>query len=189
MILRVGNYFMTGLKRNVSPVSIFLDLDGVVADFDSHADACAKKTPDGKMNWEALDFQWWVTMPAFAGAKKFYDDLKNLAPVKFLTAPVLSEDCFSGKAKWVQNFVPEKGRWILMDLIICPSQDKRNLAKSGAILIDDREKNVREWVEAGGIGVHHTGDFTKTFAEVKKAVDKLTPPKSGFFKAAKPLKP
>ena len=189
MIFRAGSYLMTGNKRDISPVSIFLDLDGVVADFDSHADACAKKTSDGKMNWEALDLQWWVTMPAFAGAKKFYDDIKNLAPVKFLTAPVLSEDCFFGKAKWVQNFVPEKGRWVLMDLIICPSQEKKNRAKPGAILIDDREKNIMEWVEAGGIGIHHTCDFAKTFAEVKKAVDKLMPPKAGFSKPAKPFKP
>lgn len=175
-------------KRDAYPARIFLDLDGVVADFDSHADAQDKKTADGKMNWEALDFEWWITMPAFEGAKIFYDGLKKMAPVTFLTAPVLSEDCFSGKAKWVQNFVPEKGKWILMDLIICPSQDKKNLAASNAILIDDREKNIREWVEAGGIGVHHTGDFTKTLDEVRKAVDKLTPPKAGFPMAAKPPK-
>ena len=179
----------TAGRQGASFARVFLDIDGVIADFDAHAKAKGKTTAEGRMNWDTLDYQWWVTMPAFTGAKGFYDALAAQAPVTFLTAPVLSEDCFSGKAKWVQNFVPEKGRWILMDLIICPSQDKKNLAAPNAILIDDREMNVREWTEAGGIGIHHKGDYAQTLAEVKKALDGLAPPSGGLSRSFSTLKP
>ncbi len=167
-------------------IKIFLDLDGVVADFDRHLKDQGKLLPDGKTNWNGLDFAWWSSMPAFDGAKEFYDDLTRLAPVTFLTAPVPSADCFGGKAAWVQKLVPEEGRWILLDLVI--SRIKDDFANPKAILIDDREKNIEAWVKAGGIGIHHTGDFTATLAKVKTEIAKMTPA-TGFNAGAKPPKP
>ncbi len=161
-------------SNDVNQPHIFLDLDGVMADFDSHAIAEGKYTDDGKVKWDALDYEWWVTMPPCDGAKDFYDDVKNKGIVKFLTAPVLNGDCFAGKAAWVQKFVPERGKFILNDLIICPGSDKYYLAKPNHILIDDRIKNVKEWIAAGGIGIHHTGDFKETMKAVREAVAKLS---------------
>ncbi|MBU6475626.1 MAG: hypothetical protein KGQ70_06645 [Alphaproteobacteria bacterium] len=115
-------------------------------------------------------------MPPCDGAKEFYDAACKLGPVKFLTAPVLSEGCFSGKAAWVQSFVPERGREALKDLIICPGADKYFIAAPGRILIDDREKNVREWSAAGGISIHHKGDFAETLEALRKAVAALDAP-------------
>jgi len=42
-------------------------------------------------------------------------------------------------------------------------------AKRGkpSILIDDYEKNVREFINAGGEGIHHT-NTSKTIAELKR---------------------
>lgn len=148
----------------------FLDLDGVLADFDTHLRTENKLTPDGKTNWKALDEKWWTTMPVCTGAKAFYDAVKQMGATKFLTAPVLSAECFSGKAKWVQGFVPERGAGILKDLIICPSGDKAYLARPNHILIDDRQKNVDEWTAAGGIGIVHNGDFADTMRRVKQAM-------------------
>ena len=30
------------------------------------------------------------------------------------------------------------------------------MASPNAILIDDRKDNIEQWIEAGGIGIHHT---------------------------------
>ena len=49
-----------------------------------------------------------------------------------------------------------------MDLIICPSKDKGFLAGEGRILIDDREQNIKDWENAGGVGIHHKGNFDET---------------------------
>lgn len=153
-------------------IVIFLDLDGVLADFDSHMHARGKADGDGKPKWNELDHEWWTSIPVFHGAKKFYHDLKALGLVKFLSAPVPGVDSFSGKAEWLsQSFLPKRGRFATLDLILCAGKDKRFLAAAGRILVDDRMKNIKEWEEAGGIGVHHKGDFAQTLAAVKRAID------------------
>ena len=48
--------------------------------------------------------------------------------------------------------------------------DKRKFATTNDkpnILIDDYDKNIREWQAAGGIGVHHT-DTSKTLNDLKR---------------------
>ncbi len=154
---------------------IFFDLDGVLGDFDGHAKAQGKYDDKGKLAWDALDYRWYATMPVYDGAKALYDAACKLGVTKFLTGPILNEECYSGKARWIQNFVSERGRFILNDLIICPSGDKHYLARAGRILIDDRAKNIEEWVAAGGIGVHHTGDFAETLKKLKAAVAACAP--------------
>jgi len=161
--------------HDANQIHIFIDLDGVIADFDGHARAQGKYDQAGKAKWDELDYQWWATMPACAGAKEFYDAATKLGVVKFLTAPVLSEECFSGKARWIQDFVPERGKFILGDLII--GSDKSYLAGARRILIDDRLNNVKEWVDAGGIGIHHDGDFKETLKKLQDALAKLAGPK------------
>ena len=48
-------------------------------------------------------------------------------------------------------------------------KDKKLFAKKGqpAILIDDYEKNIREFEKSGGVGIHHT-NTSKTISELKK---------------------
>ena len=133
-------------------VTIFIDLDGVLADFDTHARAHGKIKADGKTDYDALDVEWWRTMPAFDGAVDFLQELKKEGQTKYLTAPMVSPDSHYGKAQWITNFEPGRGKWALMDLIICPGKDKQYLAAADRILVDDRIANVKQWEEAGGVG-------------------------------------
>lgn len=153
------------------PAQIFLDIDGVIGDFEKHMHAHGKAKADGSPKWEELDMEWWKSMPAFEGARTFYEELRAIAPVRFLTAPIPKTDSFGGKAEWVQSFLPERGRFALLDLIICRAVDKPLLARPHHILIDDRIKNITEWEEAGGIGIHHTGDYAETLKKLKEALD------------------
>lgn len=149
---------------------IFLDLDGVLTNFDAHAKDKGKLDAKGGLKYDDLDFEWWSTMPAFDGTREFYDECCKKAPTRFLTAPMLSEDCFGGKASWIRNFIPEKWRFPLLDLIICPSSDKHFLARPEHILVDDRIKNIQEWEAAGGVGIHHTGDYADTLRRIDEAM-------------------
>lgn len=154
-------------------VTIFIDLDGVLADFDTHARAHGKIKADGKTDYDALDVEWWRTMPAYDGAVDFLQGLKKEGQTKYLTAPMVSPDSHYGKAQWIASFEPGRGKWALMDLIICPGKDKQFLAASDRILVDDRIANVKQWEEAGGVGIHHTGDFADTLARVQEAAGKI----------------
>jgi hypothetical protein len=155
-------------------VLIFLDLDGVIADFDTHKKSKLKS--DGKTDYDALDYAWWTTMPVFKGAKDFYYELRKQGQVRFLTGPVPLVDCFAGKAAWInKKFIPERGRWGLNDLIICHSKAKQLMAGPGRILVDDDKGNIARWNEAGGIGILHEGDYADTLKRVKKAVAGFAP--------------
>lgn len=156
-------------------IRIFVDMDGVLANFLGHARAEGKYKPSGKLNYEELDYKWWATMPTFVGAKAFYDEACATGKVNFLTGPVLNEECYSGKAHWVEAFVPER-KHILEDLIICDAVNKFLLARPDRILIDDSKENVDAWVAAGGIGIQHKGNYVDTLKKLKEAVAKLTPP-------------
>jgi hypothetical protein len=148
---------------------VFLDIDGVLSDFDAHAKAHNAIKSDGKFNYDALDFKWWSTIPVVSGARAFYDALQATEiDVKFLTGPMVSVECFGGKASWLQNqFLPDRGKWALTDLIICHSKRKDLLAGVGRVLIDDTLANVQAWEAAGGIGIHHKGCFKETTQELK----------------------
>jgi len=166
---------------------IFLDIDGVIGDFDAHLDAQGKRKPDGRIDRDALDFQWWKSMPVFEGAREFHADLQKLAEVKFLTGPMVSVDCFGGKAAWIsQTFLPQRGKWALTDLIICHSKRKGLLAGEGRILVDDTLANIEQWQAAGGIGIHHKGDFKATLDAVHKALAALPAPQSAPQSAHQP---
>ena len=151
---------------------IFLDMDGVIADFDAHVDAHNQRLENGRPNYDAFDREWYATIPVFKGADSFFSTLKMLAPVKFLTAPTRSADCYAGKADWIMNqFLPKEGKWALKDLIISPKQDKCLLAGAKRILIDDSPQNIAQWEDAGGIGILHEGDFQKTFEALCEAIE------------------
>lgn len=157
----------------VKKIEIFIDMDGVLSDFDAHAKAHDKFDATGKPKWDLLDQNWWKTMPVFAGALEFYNDMRKLGATRILTAPVPVVDSFAGKAEWTLNFRPESGRFALLDLCIVRASDKNLMAAPGRILIDDREKNIKEWVEAGGIGILHKGDFADTKKRVEEAIAAL----------------
>ncbi len=156
----------------------FFDIDGVLGDFMGHIRQQGKLTPDGRINHDALDYDWWVSMPAYPGAKEFYDEGSGLGTTKFLTGPALEAACYEGKADWTKVFVPERansipGQSILEDLIICRSEEKFLLAEPDRILVDDRLKNIEEWEAAGGIGIHHNGDFADTMKRLRLAIAKV----------------
>ena len=167
-------------------IRIFLDLDGVIVAMRERAIAQDKMGTDGKLDHSDLGYAWWAGLPVVKGAKEFYDKLTAVGIVKFLTAANPEDTgCYSGKATWIKSFVPERGAQARLDLIICSRGDKQLLARPGYILIDDYELNIKEWRAAGGIGIHHTGDFEKTLSALQTVIAELrknnTPPPSLSF--------
>ena len=157
------------------PFEIYLDVDGVLLDFDSHAHDTGKYNESGKMDYESLDYEWYQGLPEYDGARDFHRDLSDIARVRFLTAPTMTPDYHRSRSEWVTEFLPKKGKFALLDLIICPARDKSLLAAPHRILVDDSEKNIKAWTEAGGIGIHHKGDYAETLAAVKQAMQDAQP--------------
>ena len=106
--------------------------------------------------WENLDF-----MP---GARRLLQRIQKYDP--YILSAYTDRDSRSkgGKIKWVQkNTKIPKSRI----LVVKRAQKQAYSTHNGeaSVLIDDYIKNIKEWENKGGIGVHHT-DVSKTLKEL-----------------------
>lgn len=147
---------------------LYLDCDGVLADFDSGAEAILgmkprafeKKHNIGRM-WGRLasapDF--YGTLPLMPGAMKLFEAVRHLDPI-ILTGLPLGKWAAPQKEKWAAEHFPGTR------IITCMAVDKRNHCTDGDVLVDDTLKHRHLWEGAGGIFVHHR-DVDETLTELK----------------------
>jgi hypothetical protein len=138
---------------------IFSDMDGVITDFNNRYKNYAGMMPAeyekkfGKDKfWELADKEgvaFWVGMPWMEDGKEYWNYIKDY-DVELLSSPSRSETSRLGKRLWVRNNLPG------IKLTLAQAYNKRNYAAPNHILIDDRESNIEQWREKGGIGILHT---------------------------------
>ena len=142
-------------------LTLFVDLDGVLADFDR-----AVRSITGKLPSELAPKEMWSRLARTPG---FYEHLEWTPDGRELWEYVrpLEPTILTGlpMGRWAE---PQKRAWCARELgpdvpvITCMSRDKavqaREATPDGAtpVLIDDRERFRERWVSAGGIFVHHT---------------------------------
>jgi len=151
--------------------TIYLDMDGVVADFNGYADKVLRKKttsdrwPDN--DWTRLrdNPRLYRDLEKTQEADQLVDYCKKLCEANgfdlmFLTAVPRNNDvhwAFYDKVVWVQQYYPN------IPVMFGPySHDKHVHCKPGDILIDDRTSNCEEWRAVGGIAVQHRGNIQNT---------------------------
>lgn len=157
-------------------MKIYVDLDGVVADFARGFDrlygVSLESISEDRLKQYKKRFaadRFFLNLPAYDGAFGFIEELQKLAEVEILTSVGYdqTEMNASDKIEWVINNLPA-----VKVNYVPKSKDKARFAEEG-ILIDDRIKSVSPYREAGGVAVHHTpGDFESTLNVVKTLFDK-----------------
>jgi hypothetical protein len=154
-------------------MKIFLDMDGVIVDFNlpamlangvksseskypvecgwSIVDACNTLRRNRSLPplssttfWGNLDYDFWRNLPLHPLADKFVKCLETVSDVYLATTPTLSSECVAGKYNWVKEHFPH----LRAKLFICTH--KELFADANSILIDDRDKNCEDFFEAGG---------------------------------------
>lgn len=152
--------------------TVFVDMDGVVADF---LTACFKIHDKDSTHWnnpihrgkfwvnEAWgqtneEFwrpirnvqQFWENLPAYAHAQDLILYLESKLPkssIYFLSAPAPYPACHAGKVSWILEHFPEyKNRLIL-------TQHKKFLAGNNRLLVDDADHNIQQFRSYGGQAV------------------------------------
>lgn len=146
-------------------MTLFCDLDGVLADFDNGVKAVTDhyphELPIGKM-WKALanadDF--YYNLEFMHDALELWEFIAPYNPV-ILTGLPMGKWAPGQKKRWVGD----KLGWDV-PIITCMARDKHTYAEPGDILIDDRLKAKEPWLSVGGVFVHHTS-AVETIAELK----------------------
>ncbi|WP_203452786.1 hypothetical protein [Rhizobium sp. rho-13.1] len=153
---------------------LYLDLDGVMANFDAHFPAMF-----GVDHREMLDDDMWAQinshpsyfrdMPIFEGAKEFFDKIAWMDPI-ILTACPKSNYAHAARQKraWVREHLSTS-------CIILPVMGGRHkplfMHAPGDVLIDDFPKNIEAWHDEGGEGILHMGNFGETFDDLMDVLD------------------
>ena len=165
--------------------TIYIDMDGVVADFNSHVSEILGR----QIGWDQQDLnaEEWETLAKIPNLYanlplieqsidlvKVCKSFLNEVDVEFLTAiprqttmPSAKQDKINWINKYFPNTVVNFGPY---------SKDKQKWARIGDILIDDKPSNVLEWGQAGGIPVYHYKDYDNTIKLVLFAMGKIPEP-------------
>jgi hypothetical protein len=172
---------------------IFCDLDGVLVDFNRGfielASNTEKLSPKAYEKEHGKDSLWplidelgesfWENLQWMKDGRELWDYLKQYDPI-ILSSPSKHPGCFTGKAKWVklhlgidqdpvtdpQNFTKDT-RFILANRKHDYVEPAKTLFKKEPLLIDDFNKKLEKWTNAGGIGVLHN-DSTDTIRVVEE---------------------
>lgn len=136
---------------------IFLDCDGVLADFDRAArdllGMCPRRFEDkygGKAFWKEIydHGSFYRDLPLMADARVLVDGVRHLDPVVLTGAP-RGEWSQQHKREWVAEHFPG------VPVIVCRSADKRDHASPGDVIIDDWPQYRPRWLEMGGVWISH----------------------------------
>ncbi len=136
---------------------IFCDLDGVLVDFEkgylelTGIDLKGEHI-DGPRFWEPVNkkgYDFWINLDWMRDGRELWDSIKKFNP-SILSAPSKQPDSRVAKHDWVDR---ELGKNV--ELILRSASNKKEFAAPNHILIDDRDDNINDWNEYGGIGILH----------------------------------
>jgi len=134
---------------------LFLDLDGVLADFDAGVRSVTGRPPHNlvvRAMWQAL-----AAHPDFYGTLDMMADAQDLwafcAPHRptILTGLPMGGWAAAQKTRWVARVLGAH-----VPVVTCLSRDKHRWSGPGHVLVDDRVSLRAAWADAGGTFVHHT---------------------------------
>lgn len=137
---------------------LFLDLDGVLADFEGGAQRLLGQPAKAYQERHGSGGFWkkLATAPDFYGslellsdAHELWEAVQHLDPI-ILTGLPIGKWAEPQKRTWVERHFP--GTQVITTL----ARNKHTYCESGDVLVDDQPRYAESWEAAGGIFVQHT---------------------------------
>jgi len=151
---------------------LYLDCDGVLADFDQGATAILGMPPRAFEKRHGLGRFWaslarapdfYFSLPLMPDAMELYEAVKHLDPI-ILTGLPRGNWAADQKVRWAAQHFPG------VRIITTMARDKRDHAKEGDVLVDDQTRHRGRWEEIGGIFIHHKS-ARQSIDELKRYFD------------------
>jgi hypothetical protein len=152
-------------------VQLYLDCDGVLADFERGAADLLGMPPRVYEKRHGIGAFWreiarhpdfYGSLPLMPDAMDLFAAVRHLVPV-ILTGLPRGNWAAPQKIRLAAEHFP--GTQILTVMAV----DKRNHAQRGDILVDDQLKHAHLWESAGGIFVHHR-DAASSIAKLRSLI-------------------
>jgi len=136
---------------------LYLDCDGVLADFNQGAAAVLGMHPKAYQKRHGIGRFWaklakapdfYFGLPLLDGATELFEAVKHLDPI-ILTGLPQGNWAADQKVRWAAKYFPGTR------IITIMARDKRNHAREGDVLVDDQITHAHLWEEVGGVFIHH----------------------------------
>ncbi len=136
-------------------MQIFVDMDGVLADFDAHHEAVFGVRSDkmaDNVDWDVVRAVtgFYRDIPPMADLPALWAVLGRHSPIVLTGVPRSVEEAANNKRAWVREHLGSD-----IEVRCCRSSEKCQHAKPGDLLIDDWEKYKALWIDAGGRWITH----------------------------------
>lgn len=144
---------------------IYCDMDGVLADFLAGAEKVLghhfnapyqeNKEKFERKNKIAQTEEFWADLPVMKDALKLWNYIDKYGANVLTAYAEWDENSKKGKIDWVKKHLHLSS---MSRFHAVKREDKEKYATSSGkknVLIDDYEKNIKEFENAGGIGIHH----------------------------------
>ncbi len=155
--------------------TIFFDMDGVMADFEAkwyqhfpEIDMCAMRLGERVLYNKIKDVDnYWTDIPFIPSIMPLWDYCYSKYDIQTLSAPLEcdKERCITGKNTFLDNHLGDyefKRNYY-------SHENKQLMARPNALLIDDKESNVEQFRESGGLAIlHHTHNTERTMDILKR---------------------
>lgn len=152
---------LTHYINELTEYKIYCDMDGVLVDFIKGIQDKIDPSMDGdwdkwalikKDTWKEikkLGESFWSELEWTRDGKKLWNYIKKYNPTILTAKPRTVDVAIEGKKKWVKKNLGS------YNTIITTGPEKQNYANKNSILIDDSERNIKQWKSKEGIGILH----------------------------------
>ena len=151
-------------------LKLYLDLDGCFADFFTKSkELCGFAYHENPVAFwgvvETID-HFFLQLEPLEGAIDLFRAVEHNNPTVLTALPMLSKKLLTAPADkrlWVKKHMSPT----IHTICVTRWDMKKQYASPDAVLVDDSERNIKDWISAGGIGIHHTSNG-KTLLELSK---------------------
>lgn len=144
---------------------LYVDMDGVMADFDGAFPAVFgldhRTLADDEM-WAKINSHpsFFRDLPLMPGALEFFHQVRLLDPIILTACPKTNYAHVAGQKR--AHVREHLGAHVTVLPVLGGYNKPLFMHSPGDVLIDDWGKNCKAWEAAGGVAIKHEGDFNDT---------------------------